>query len=72
MLSSLSRLALRTASARPPVSVSSTTSYIRPRTFSSTSHPAWTLGRLNHVAVATNDLPKSVSLYRDIMGAKVR
>jgi catechol-2,3-dioxygenase len=32
----------------------------------------WSLGRLNHVAVATPDLQKSVSLYRDILGAKVR
>ena len=70
MLSSLSRLALRTA--RPLASIPATASCARPRTFSSSSHPAWTLGRLNHVAVATNDLPKSVSLYRDIMGAKVR
>ena len=32
----------------------------------------WSLGRLNHVAIATPDLQKSVSLYRDILGAKVR
>jgi len=32
----------------------------------------WSLGRLNHVAVATPDLQKSVSLYRDVLGAKVR
>ena len=32
----------------------------------------WKLGRLNHVAIATPDLPRSVSLYRDIMGATVR
>ena len=32
----------------------------------------WKLGRLNHVAIATPDLPKSVSLYRDVMGASVR
>ena len=32
----------------------------------------WKLGRLNHVAIATPDLLKSVSLYRDIMGAAVR
>jgi uncharacterized membrane protein YwaF len=32
----------------------------------------WNLGRLNHVAIATPDLQKSVSLYRDILGAKVR
>ena len=32
----------------------------------------WKLGRLNHVAIATPDLLKSVSLYRDIMGATVR
>ena len=32
----------------------------------------WKLGRLNHVAIATPDLPKSVSLYKDVMGASVR
>ena len=32
----------------------------------------WKLGRLNHVAIATPDLLKSVSLYRDVMGAAVR
>lgn len=31
----------------------------------------WSLGRLNHVAIATPDLDKSVALYRDILGAKV-
>ena len=32
----------------------------------------WKLGRLNHVAIATPDLPKSISLYKDVMGASVR
>ena len=32
----------------------------------------WKLGKLNHVAIATPDLPKSVSLYKDVMGASVR
>ena len=32
----------------------------------------WSLGRLNHVAIATPNLEKSVSLYRDVLGAKVR
>ena len=31
----------------------------------------WKLGKLNHVAIATPDLSKSVSLYRDVMGASV-
>lgn len=31
----------------------------------------WKLGRLNHIAIATNDLEKSTSLYRDVMGAEV-
>ena len=34
--------------------------------------PVWSLGRLNHVAIATPDLQKSISLYRDVLGAKVR
>ena len=29
------------------------------------------IGRLNHVAVATNDLEKSSAVYRDLLGAKV-
>ena len=32
----------------------------------------WSLGKLNHVAIATPDLQQSVSLYRDVMGASVR
>ena len=32
----------------------------------------WKLGRLNHVAIATPDLSKSVTLYKDVMGASVR
>merc|ERR1711915_40147 len=31
----------------------------------------WKLGNLNHVAIATPDLEKSTSLYRDILGAEV-
>ena len=29
------------------------------------------IGRLNHVAIATNDLAKAASVYRDSLGAKV-
>ncbi len=29
------------------------------------------IGRLNHVAIAVKDLEKSISLYRDTLGAKV-
>ena len=29
------------------------------------------IGRLNHVAIAVNDLAKSTALYRDMLGAKV-
>ena len=32
---------------------------------------AWSLGRFNHVAIATPDLHKSIALYKDVMGAKV-
>jgi hypothetical protein len=31
----------------------------------------WKLGKLNHVAIAVPDLQKSMSLYRNILGAKV-
>ena len=29
------------------------------------------IGRLNHVAIATNDLDKATAVYRDLLGAKV-
>ena len=29
------------------------------------------IGRLNHVAIATNDLDKACAVYRDLLGAKV-
>src|ERR1700729_501149 len=29
------------------------------------------LKKLNHVAIATSDLPKAASIYRDILGARV-
>ena len=29
------------------------------------------IGKLNHVAIATNDLAKATALYRDTLGAKV-
>jgi methylmalonyl-CoA/ethylmalonyl-CoA epimerase len=29
------------------------------------------IGRLNHVAIATSDLAKAASIYRDVLGAKV-
>jgi methylmalonyl-CoA/ethylmalonyl-CoA epimerase len=29
------------------------------------------IGRLNHIALAVPDLDKAVSLYRDVLGAKV-
>ena len=32
----------------------------------------WKLGRLNHVAIATPNLSKSITLYKDVMGASVR
>ncbi|KAG9061532.1 hypothetical protein KI688_007110 [Linnemannia hyalina] len=33
--------------------------------------PLWTLGRLNHVAIATPDIDQSTAFYRDLLGAKV-
>ena len=29
------------------------------------------IGRLNHVAIAVNDLDTGMALYRDLLGAKV-
>ena len=39
----------------------------------SSSPPAsvWSLGKLNHVAIAVPDLPKATALYRDMLGASV-
>ncbi|KAG7275088.1 hypothetical protein CRUP_004854 [Coryphaenoides rupestris] len=31
----------------------------------------WSLGRLNHVAIAVPDLEKATALYRDVLGARV-
>lgn len=31
----------------------------------------WSLGKLNHVAIATPNLEQATALYRDILGAKV-
>ena len=31
----------------------------------------WKVGKLNHVAIAVPDIEKAVSLYRDVLGAKV-
>merc|ERR1712035_45607 len=31
----------------------------------------WTLGRLNHVAIAVPDLDESTAFYRDTLGAEV-
>jgi len=35
------------------------------------TNPAWKLGRLNHIAIVVPDLSQSVSMYRDMLGAKV-
>ncbi|XP_023343340.1 methylmalonyl-CoA epimerase, mitochondrial [Eurytemora carolleeae] len=34
-------------------------------------HAVWSLGRLNHVAIAVPDLEAATALYRDILGATV-
>ncbi|CAJ0940619.1 unnamed protein product [Ranitomeya imitator] len=34
-------------------------------------HALWSLGRLNHVAIAVPDLEKAKSLYQNVLGAKV-
>ncbi|KAM7048632.1 methylmalonyl-CoA epimerase, mitochondrial [Molossus nigricans] len=48
---------------------------VRAFTTSQSSHRAagtvWTLGRLNHVAVAVPDLEKARAFYRDVLGAQV-
>ncbi|CAB4069282.1 SLC25A4S [Lepeophtheirus salmonis] len=31
----------------------------------------WSLGKLNHVAIATKDLQKSINFYKDVLGANV-
>ena len=43
------------------------------RCLSSASPPAsvWSLGRLNHVAIAVPNLEAAPSLYRDMLGATV-
>ena len=45
------------------------------RTLTSSSQipkDVWKLGRLNHIAIATPDLPNSIALYKDVFGANVR
>lgn len=43
------------------------------RSFTSKAVPQalWKLGRLNHIAIATPDLAKSASLYKNILGADI-
>ena len=31
----------------------------------------WNIGKINHIAIATPDMDKTVALYRDVLGAKV-
>ena len=59
---------------RRSTSLLSLSAFVSGQATMSTQVPSslWKLGRLNHVAIATPDLLKSVSLYRDIMGAAVR
>lgn len=49
---------------------------LKRRNFSSSSgsipQGVWNLGRLNHIAIATPDLPNSIALYRDVFRASVR
>jgi len=58
---------------RRATSLRTLTSFVSSRSNMSTQVPnsLWKLGRLNHVAIATPDLTKSVTLYRDVMGASV-
>lgn len=41
------------------------------RLFASAPTNDWTLGKLNHVAVATSDLEQSAKFYEKVLGAKV-
>ena len=57
---------LLTAVARSPCLVS--------RSMSAAASPpagVWSLGKLNHVAIAVPDLAAATSLYRDMLGATV-
>ena len=69
----LKNMLLRTLFRRS-TSLLSLSAFVSGQATMSTQVPSslWKLGRLNHVAIATPDLLKSVSLYRDIMGASVR
>ena len=69
----LKNMLLRTLFRRS-TSLLSLSAFVSGQATMSTQVPSslWKLGRLNHVAIATPDLLKSVSLYRDIMGAAVR
>ncbi|XP_019858427.1 PREDICTED: methylmalonyl-CoA epimerase, mitochondrial-like [Amphimedon queenslandica] len=44
---------------------------IRSRSISSDTIRSWSVGKINHVAIAVPDLEKATSLYRDILGANV-
>jgi len=47
---------------------------VNSRAFSGTAavpEALWKLGRLNHIAIATPDLVKSASLYKNILGAEI-
>ena len=57
---------LKTVTRTPISSLSS-------RCLSSASPPAsvWSLGKLNHVAIAVPNLEAATSLYRDMLGASV-
>lgn len=43
------------------------------RLYSSKTVPEalWKLGRLNHIAIATPDLAKAASLYKNVLGASI-
>lgn len=34
-------------------------------------HSKWNVGKINHVALAVNDLNKSIQFYKNVLGAKV-
>jgi len=50
---------------------SAVTRLLGTRTFSSAPTSVWSLGKLNHVAIAVPDLQAATAMYRDFLGAEV-
>jgi len=72
-LQTFARNLVRTFSSPTLIRTIQSANYFPARHLSSASPPAsvWSLGRLNHVAIAVPDLEKATALYRDMLGASV-